>query len=345
MENELLTKGKEFNIEIISDKNNTYSIQFSLNNSLEIVANQKNAVLNKSFSNKFTIHEIQQNKYFVQFDTLNEIYDEVIERTKKDKITITENENTLIINIPLPSTKNTEQKFELKQISKNDNEKINDLTQLVIKQNKEIADLKNELKDIKEKLNILWKEREEREEKEKEKRNKQISNLNSEIINENEKYKKLLKTWINPLKKIKAELLYRLSENGESYSTFHELCDNKGPTLTLFHVNDGNIVGIYTPLSWDSNSNWKNDNDTFIFNLNKEQKYKKIKSDCSAYCSNAYGPYTVCFGCDNTKKKSIRHYAVNINSYYTNGSDILPSNNQQKYYDLLETEVYKIIIE
>ena len=46
MENELLTKGKEFNIEIISDKNNTYSIQFTLNSSLEIVANQKNAILN-----------------------------------------------------------------------------------------------------------------------------------------------------------------------------------------------------------------------------------------------------------------------------------------------------------
>ena len=335
MENELLTKGKEFNIEITSDKNNTYSIQFTLNSSLEIVANQKNAVLNKSFSNKFTIHEIQQNKYFVQFDTLNEIYDEVIERTKKDKITISENENTLIINIPLPSTKNTEQKFELKQISKNDNEKINDLTQLVIKQNKEIADLKNELKDIKEKLNILWKEREEE---------KQISNLNSKIINENEKYKKLLKTWINPLKKIKAELLYRLSENGESYSTFHELCDNKGPTLTLFHVNDGNIVGIYTPLSWDSKSGWKNDNDTFIFNLNKEQKYKKINSNYSAYCYNTCGPYTAYFGCDNITMKSIRHYAANINSYYDNGSDILPSNNQTKYYDLLETEVYKIII-
>ena len=227
-------------------------------------------------------------------------------------------------------------KFELKQISKNDNEKINDLTQLVIKQNKEIADLKNELKDIKEKLNILWKEREEK---------KQISNLNSKIINENEKYKKLLKTWINPLKKIKAELLYRISENGESYSTFHELCDNKGPTLTLFHVNDGNIVGIYTPLSWDSNSNWKNDNDTFIFNLNKEQKYKKITSYSSAYCSNAYGPYTADFGCDNAKKKSIVHNVAYINSYYENGSDILPSNNQIKYYDLLETEVYKIIIE
>ena len=215
----------------------------------------------------------------------------------------------------------------------------------MIKQNKEITDLKNELKDIKEKLNILWKEREEREEKEKEKRNKQISNLNSEIINENEKYKKLLKTWINPLKKIKAELLYRLSENGESYSTFHELCDNKGPTLTLFHVNDGNIVGIYTPLSWDSKSEWKNDNDTFIFNLNKEQKYKKIKSDYSAYCNSTYGPYTYAFGCYSSAKKSILHNAADINSYYENGSDILPSNNQKKYYDLLETEVYKIIIE
>ena len=337
MENEILTKGKEFNIEITSDKNNTYSIQFTLNSSLEIVANQKNAVLNKSFSNKFTIHEIQQNKYFVQFDTLNEIYDEVIERTKKDKITITENENTLIINIPLPSTKYTEKKFELKQISKNDNEKINDLTQLVIKQNKEIADLKNELKDIKEKLNILWKSIENR---------FPISNLNSKIINGNEKYIKILKDWINPFKKIQAELLYRLSENGDKYSTFHELCDNKGSTLTLFHVNDGNIVGIYTPLSWNSTSQWKNDNDTFIFNLNKEQKFKKINNFASAYCFKTHGPFTASFGCEsNNSMKSITHIAEGINNYYDGGSEILPSNNTKKVYDLLETEVYKIIIE
>ena len=154
-----------------------------------------------------------------------------------------------------------------------------------------------------------------------------------------------MKKWIKPSRKIRAELLYRLSENGESNSTFHELCDNKGSTLTLFHVNDGNIVGIYTPLSWDSNSNWKNDNDTFIFNLNKEKKYKKIKSDSSTYCKNTYGPHAYGFGCESKNMKSIVHYAANINSCYDNGSDILPSNNQTKYYDLLETEVYKIIIE
>ena len=70
--------------------------------------------------------------------------------------------------------------------------------------------------------------------------------------------------------------MYRLTENWEKYSTFHELCDNKGPTLTLFHVDEGNKAGIYTPLSWDSKSGWKSDMDTFIFNLNKKKIYKKL---------------------------------------------------------------------
>ena len=330
MENEIQTEVKEFNIEITSDKNNSYSIKFILNNSLEIIAKQKNVILNKSFSNKFTIHEIQENKYFIQFDSLNEIFDELYERTKNNKITIIDNENTLIINIPLPSTKNNEIKFELKEICKSDSEKINELTELVIKQNKEI-------KDLRETLNILWKSIENR---------FPISNLNSKIINGNEKYIKILKDWINPFKKIQAELLYRLSENGESFSAFHELCDNKGPTLTLFHVNDGNIVGIYTPLSWNSTSQWKNDNDTFIFNLNKEQKFKKINNFASAYCFKTHGPFTASFGCEsNNSMKSITHIAEGINNYYDGGSEILPSNNTKKVYDLLETEVYKIIIE
>jgi len=132
-------------------------------------------------------------------------------------------------------------------------------------------------------LDILWKEKEER---------KKIYDLDSKIINGNEKCNESLKNWIDPARKIKAELLYRLSQNGENISTFHELCDNKGPTLTLFHVNDGNKVGIYTPLSWDSNSEWKFDMDTFIFNLNKNQKYKKLQPDHSIYCFNSFGPLT-----------------------------------------------------
>ena len=368
-----LTEGKSFKKELKTDKNNTYLITFTLGNSLEIEANQINDLITKSFSNKFSFQDMITNRFFLQFETLNEIFDELNEIIKNDKITVEEIENNFAIKIQLPVHRNNELVFQLKIKNKNDNEKMNDLTQLVIKQNKEITDLKNEITQLKEentslknedtkikteinqlkievnqlkneitqikneditlkeKLNILWKEK------------KEIQNLKSKIINENDNEK--LKEWINPLKKIKAELLYRLSENGDKISTFHQLCDNKGPTLTLFHVNDGNKVGIYTPLSWDSNSNWKYDMETFIFNLNKNQKYKKIKNDCSIYCNNSSGPYTAYFGCNNNSMKSIRHYSNNINNYYVNGSEILPSNNQEKTYNLLESEVYKIIIE
>ena len=110
-------------------------------------------------------------------------------------------------------------------------------------------------------------------------------------------YNLSLKNQINPSRKINTELLYRLSENGDKFSTFHELCDNKRPTLTVFQVNDGNIIGIYTHLSWDSSSERKKYMDSFIFNLNKNQKNKKLKNDYSIWCYNRDGPYTIYLGC------------------------------------------------
>ena len=86
--------------------------------------------------------------------------------------------------------------------------------------------------------------------------------------------------------------------------------------------------------------------DTFIFNLNKNQKYKKLKSECSIFCSSSYGPYTAEFGCGfYNSMKSIIHNANDINNYFDKGSEVLPSYYQNKVYNLIETEVYKIIIE
>ena len=352
-----LTKGKKFKIELMTNKNNSYLIDFSLQNSIEIEANQISDLSHKSFSNKFSLKQMKVNKYFQDFNSLKDIFDELNDRIINDKIITEENENNLIINIPLSSYQNKEVIiFGLKQKIKNDNEKINNLKELIIQQNKEIDNLKNEVinlknevkylknyitnskdeeKELKEKVDLLW----ERDEK------KKIANLNSKIIKDNEYYNKRLKKWINPLKKIKAELLYRLSEHGDKFSTFHELCDNKGPTLTLFQVNDGNNVGIYTPLSWDTNSNYKKDMDTFIFNLNENRKFKKLKSDYFFYCNRAFGPYTSDFGCFTNSMKSIKLLSSDINKYYDKGSEILPSNNKEKEYNLLETEVYKIIFE
>ena len=64
----------------------------------------------------------------------------------------------------------------------------------------------------------------------------------------------------------------------EQFSKFHELCDDKGPTLTLFNVENGNKGGIFTPLTWETNTIYKYDESTFMFNLNKNEKYKNIKN-------------------------------------------------------------------
>ena len=435
MEEDQLTSEKSFQIELSSDKNNSYSIEFKLNSYIEIIANQINGIIQKSYSNKYTFEEIKETKYFLQFDTFSEVLDEIKVRIEENKILLKENINDLILNIPLPSKKNKEIIFELKPVIKNNNDRFEESTDLIMKLNTEINNirteetanlknenkqlneenkqikkeiinmkneeeqlinsneqiindvnflknentqlkndisflknevnklkndnnqlkndniqikdnstrlkneniqLKNEVIELKEKLNILrsWRD------------NLIIHNLDSKIINDNKTYNEMLKNWINSERKIKAELLYRLSENGDNISTFHELCDNKGPTLTLFHVNDGNIVGIYTPLSWESPTSIKekNDMDTFIFNLNKYQKYKKIKSDESIWCDSSFGPDTARLGCEKSMK-SITHWADEINEYYDKGSEILPSNKKEKEYNLIETEIFKIIIE
>ena len=111
-------------------------------------------------------------------------------------------------------------------------------------------------------------------------------------------------------------------------------------------VNDGNKFGIYTPLSWDSYSSWKHDKETFIFNLNKNQKYKKIRESDSIYCDKSYGPLTNNFGCSSKlTMKSLEVCCCWIDFNYDNkASEILPNNNSIKILDLIETEVYKIIL-
>ena len=49
---------------------------------------------------------------------------------------------------------------------------------------------------------------------------------------------------------IKTQLLYKKSRDGNDFNTFHNLCDNKGKTLTLIQSSEGFIIGGYTPLEW-----------------------------------------------------------------------------------------------
>ena len=117
--------------------------------------------------------------------------------------------------------------------------------------------------------------------------------IDSLIINNNEKYYKSLRQWIDrPTKKF--ELLYRLSRDGKEYETFHKLCDNKGNTLLIVQLNDGNILGGFTTQNWDNKKTWKFDEYSFVFSLTRNIKCKNNINNESIYCGHDNrGP---CFG-------------------------------------------------
>ncbi|CAB5366879.1 unnamed protein product [Rhizophagus irregularis] len=67
------------------------------------------------------------------------------------------------------------------------------------------------------------------------------------------------------------------SRDGFDNSTFHKLCDMKGPTLTIIRVEGTNeLIGGYNPLDWQSPPDWVEGitRDSFIFKIdNQDEKY------------------------------------------------------------------------
>ena len=70
--------------------------------------------------------------------------------------------------------------------------------------------------------------------------------LRNTILFGNE-YDGKLREWVGDYK---WRLLYRASENDYTAESFHEYCDNKGPTLVIIKSSGGWIFGGYTTQSW-----------------------------------------------------------------------------------------------
>ena len=79
----------------------------------------------------------------------------------------------------------------------------------------------------------------------------------------NEFLQKLLE-WSNAKK---LELLYRGTKDGMTSNNFHNICDNQGPTITIFQSDIGNIFGGYASISWQNNGDYKSAPESFLFSL------------------------------------------------------------------------------
>ena len=75
---------------------------------------------------------------------------------------------------------------------------------------------------------------------------------NSTIIGDNLAYFVMLSNWLRPVVQINGQwiLCWRASLHGWTVATFHSLCDNKGPTVTIVKDTNNNIFGGYTSKPW-----------------------------------------------------------------------------------------------
>ena len=201
---------------------------------------------------------------------------------KKSLKNSNENENEILLENE--DIKSDNKFLENKSLISNENNNINEsenLSKKNIENNieNELNNLKNENLNLKQTIKNLKKENLLLKNQIKLNKNSNKSKffsedeiINSKIIIKDEI--KTLKNWILN-STIKFKLLMNNETSNISIENFHFLCDNK-PTLILIKTKENDRIGGFTNLSWKCNEKkrdeFKKDNSTFIFSLDKKQK-------------------------------------------------------------------------
>ena len=151
----------------------------------------------------------------------------------------------------------------------------------------ELVNIKNENKEIKERLYDLEKKVSKLINKE----NEDLKGFKKNIIKNKKEAEKLLK-WICPYSDRKVELLYKATQEENIRDDFHRKCDNKGATVVLIETTKGRRFGGYTSLSWDTSDSWKDDLESFLFSFDNNKKYEVIaNAKYKVYSGENYGPW------------------------------------------------------
>jgi len=352
-------ESKIFNIK--SDKNNIFEIKIlkTFQYILLEAKKLKTNILNIYYSEN-DIERIKKNNYFLKFDNLNDIYDEIINLMNKNNPNLIEDSNKLLLSIPLSASNIKEIILEINEKEKSDKEKLKELYEMInnlkLIYNNEIKELSNKVQSQK---NIIQEQNNKINELNNivEKQNEQIDELynivmtkvfnDSIIINKNRSYILNLQKWINS-KNIyfRAKLLFRKSENGDSYDEFHRLCDNKGKTLVLIEGEEGFIIGGYTTKNWDKSGVWYKDDESFLFSLTQGKIFPIIKGQDSIMGSAKNGPWFAYIGFPSSPgKKNLSQGCFdykNKSMCFENCNEIIPNEKKDRLFDVKEIEIYQI---
>ena len=151
-----IEENKFTEFETISDKNNKYQIVLkNKNNSLLISCKSNDIIIDHFYEKIFSMEQIKENKYFYQFDTIDEIINEIILKNSTKKPLVKEGNNEISLIIYLSTSKIKDAIFLIPEKKKNPEDKIEELYKIILEMKKEINELKEENKKIKEEVEEL----------------------------------------------------------------------------------------------------------------------------------------------------------------------------------------------
>ncbi len=145
------------------------------------------------------------------------------------------------------------------------------------------------------------------------------------------------------------KLLYCSSRDGLSNKAFHEKCDNKGPTLVLFELTEGGVIGGYTNTSWANNGDYVSADKAFLFALSGfgiTSPCKMKLKDTNGNAIERRADYGAIFGGNHgddlfMRAKGKKSY-INLslgNTYCSGPSELM---NENLRYDIKKIEVFQI---
>ena len=146
------------------------------------------------------------------------------------------------------------------------------------------------------------------------------------------------------------KLFIRAKRDGMSVDAFHNRCNNKGPTISLFKNENGYLFGEYASIDWTSYGNFRSAPDSFIFTLTNmynisPTKFPNSDTRYSIWDDSTCGPIfggghdiRICF--NSSDYTSFPHsYKDELGKGYS----IFKGDNDNYYFNLKEIEVFKLI--
>ena len=355
-------------------KNKDMSISVTLsnlsNNTLQIKIIENDSIPSRSYSANFTLENLQKlNRYFKLFETIEEILPELNNLFEDNKITFTLNSNSVELDLSLPLKVIEKAVLTIPETEKDQKQVISDLCTMVNELRKKVKKLETELEktkiseeQLKENLTskeIILSEEEEKmifnwiltklklEEKNniklKSKKKNKKDILDKKNIKEKPEKKNIKE---EPEKKnIKMTLLYRLTSDGDSASTFHSKCNNKGYTLSLIRNTKGFRFGGFTTQSWTSSGSYINDVNAFVFSLDFKECFFTYEGVNAIYDYSSYGPTFGSGGDFLIADKCSQNYSSSCHfpsSYGGTGVRNRILTGGYEHFKVQEIEVYKI---